>query len=54
MKMKKGFNPTPKQKKDIKNVYQELGRATRRFKNLMKNPVIVAASLDRSTPKPVE
>ncbi len=52
--MKKGFNPTPKQEKKITNVHEELGRVTRRFKYLMKNPIITAAALDRKTPDPVE
>ncbi len=52
--MKKGFNPTPKPERKIKNVQQELGRATRRFKRLMNNPLIVAARLDRDAVGTVE
>ena len=54
MKMKKGFNPTPKPEKKIENVRQELQRVTRRFKNLMKNPIITAGTLDRQPTDPVE
>ncbi len=54
IKMKKGFNPTPKPEKKITNVKEELSRVTRRFKNLMKNPIITVATLDRKTSDPVE
>lgn len=54
VKMKKGFNPTPKPEKKILNAKEELSRVTRRFKVLMKNPIITAATLDRKTTGPVE
>ena len=53
-KMKKGFNPTPKPEKKIKNVKEELSRVTRRFKHLMKNPIITVATLDKPNPDTVE
>lgn len=52
--MKKGFNPTPKPEKKIKNLKEELSRVTRRFKHLMKSPIVTAATLDRKTSDPVE
>jgi len=52
--MNKGFNPTPKPERKIENVREELRRVTRRFKVLMKNPIITAATLDRPPADPVE
>lgn len=52
--MKKGFSPTPKPEKKITNVKEELSRVTRRFKYLMKNPIVTAATLDRKTSGTVE
>jgi hypothetical protein len=52
--MKKGFSPTPKPEKKITNVKDELSRVTRRFKHLMKNPIITVATLDKPKPDPVE
>ena len=46
--MKKGFNPTPKQTPKIKNVTKALERKTKEFRNIMRNPLVVAAQLDRS------
>ena len=46
--MKKGFNPTPKPERRIKNVSQALQRKTREFKNILRNPLVVASQLERS------
>jgi hypothetical protein len=48
MKMNKGFAPTPKQTSKNTNVAQQLQRKTKEFKNLLRNPLVVASQLDRS------
>jgi hypothetical protein len=46
--MKKGFSPTPKKQPKINNVAKTLQRKTKEFKNLLRNPVVVASQLGRS------
>lgn len=48
MKMNKGFAPTPKQTISTKNVAEQLRRKTKEFKNILRNPLVVASQLDRS------
>jgi hypothetical protein len=52
--MKKGFNPTPKPEKKIKNLREELSKTTSKFKRLLKNPLIVASTLDKHQTDGVE
>ena len=52
--MSKGFKPT-EHKKGSKNMKAQLERKTKEFKNVLRNPVVVAANLlDKSTNHDVE
>tara|TARA_B100002019_G_C21271019_1_gene602300 strand:+ start:2829 stop:3065 length:237 start_codon:yes stop_codon:yes gene_type:complete len=52
--MSKGFKPT-EHKKSSKNMKAQLERKTKEFKNVLRNPVVVAANLlDKSANHDVE
>ena len=52
--MNKGFKPT-EHKKSSKNMKAQLERKTKEFKNVLRNPVVVAANLlDKSANHDVE
>lgn len=47
--MKKGFMPTPKSERKIKNLSLELGRKAKEFKNTLRNPIFVAKMLEEKS-----
>ena len=53
--MSKGFKPTEHKKGSPKNLKAQLERKTKEFKNVLRNPVVVAANLlDKSANHDVE
>jgi len=52
--MKKGFAPTPPPEKKMKNLQAALRRTTNEFKNVLRNPIVIAANLDKKQSDSVE
>ena len=52
--MKKGFAPTEHQKKPPKNLRAALERKGKELKNVLRNPVVIAANLDTKADSEVE
>ena len=52
--MSKGFKPTEHKKGPPKNMKAALDRAGKEFKNALRNPIVIAAHIDKSDTDNVE
>ena len=52
--MKKGFKPTEHEEVPPKNLRAALQRRTKEFKNVLRNPIVIAAHLDKVDTNNVE
>ena len=52
--MKKGFKPTEYEEVPPKNLRAALERRTKEFKNVLRNPIVIAAHLDKLDTNNVE